>query len=432
MRNSRRFKRLVIGIGVFVGIALVVNGILAWSAQHRLDQRIAELRAAGEPTSLAELAQRPIPPVDNAATYLDPIAAQLQTFSEELAKFYDSPLGKKLDNGTSQELLPDPEQRAAVQKILDAYPEFMPAIEKAAACNGYVSPRIDYKGSPSRFLMDEVELPGALRMIAIYSNYKMKVLVAKGNSDDAIRLAIRILRIARLYDQEPVFVTHLASLSTRGLMYDAINRAVRYNTVAPAVRAELEAELASVETLGTPPAFLGERAWFISFLIEQTSPIFLHWPKMNWWLRQLDSENQACDLAKLPLAQIRREWDTAKRRTVWPQLPQISGAIGSAAVTVIGSDSHCLTLSRCLRVLNALGEYGARTGNEADDIDQLPLPHEATIDPGTGKRLRIKKTGAGWVVYAVYRDDDDSGTFHPEDGAFWGFGPPGYSSQKPK
>ena len=96
------------------------------------------------------------------------------------------------------------------------------------------------------------------------------------------------------------------------------------------------------------------------------------------------------------------------------------------------ADFRTFTSSRCLRVVNALGEYRDRTGKEAESIEQLSLPREAIIDPCTGKPLRIKKTDAGWIVYSLYRNgEDDGGLYHPDDGP-WGFGPPGYENSAAK
>ena len=45
--SKRALKRIAITFGLLVGTALVINGVLAWRAQHRLDAIVAKLRAAG-------------------------------------------------------------------------------------------------------------------------------------------------------------------------------------------------------------------------------------------------------------------------------------------------------------------------------------------------------------------------------------------------
>src|SRR6266567_1125936 len=99
MRISKRlFKRIAIGFGLLIGLAVVVNGIVAGAAQHRLNARIAEIRAVGDPALLSDLAPKlPIAPNLNGATFIEGIEQDLQRFSGDLAKFYDSPLGKELD-----------------------------------------------------------------------------------------------------------------------------------------------------------------------------------------------------------------------------------------------------------------------------------------------------------------------------------------------
>ena len=101
-----------------------------------------------------------------------------------------------------------------------------------------------------------------------------------------------------------------------------------------------------------------------------------------------------------------------------------------AIVATFESSFRTVAQARCLRIVNALGEYRQKTGKEAESIEQLSLPHDAIIDPCTGKPLRMKKINAGWIVYSVYRNgDNDGGKFHAEDGP-WGFGPPGYENDE--
>jgi hypothetical protein len=66
------WPRRVLWIGVAIALVMMAGAALMWwSWQSRLGQRLAEIRARGEPTNLAELdAYIPRPPVAADATQL--------------------------------------------------------------------------------------------------------------------------------------------------------------------------------------------------------------------------------------------------------------------------------------------------------------------------------------------------------------------------
>ena len=159
---------------------------------------------------------------------------------------------------------------------------------------------------------------------------------------------------------------------------------------------------------------------------------FVRWPALNWTLGEIEAEDQAYSISKLPLDQIRPKWNPTTRRIELPKLAGIRSRLIYAAVEAsFIAEFRTLTQCRCLRVLNAIGRYRARTGKEPESIEQLSLPREAIIDPCTGKPLGMKKTDAGWIVYSDYRGIDEGGKYHSEDGP-WGFGPPGYETEPAK
>ncbi len=437
MRISKRLiKRVAIGFGIVVGLLLIVNGVLAWMAQRRLDKKIAELRAAGEPTSLADLAPKPVAAEMNAAIYLERAYADLKTFPQNWNKTFDgTALGKQLDELAEKDLLPNAEQQAAMWPILDTYAAVLPTIEKAAMCDQYAS-RLDFSASSRQFLDRYLEFVPLFRELARYVRWQMMNLAAEGKPDSAIRLGVRVLRLTRLYDQEPLLVSRLVSVAVRSMMFASINTAIRQEGVSEGARAELDAELALHDSLmPLQTALRTERAFAIPYSVEQAGaiPAFVRWGVLNWCLGELDAEDVAYRVATLPMDQIRRRWNPATTRADWPQLDAIKDRlITPAIVATLDSGFRSVALARCLRVVNALGAYRQRTGKEAESIDRLSLPHGAIIDPCTGTPLGMKKTDAGWIVYSVYRNgEDDGGKYHPDDGA-WGFGPPGYESEDAK
>ncbi len=70
----KRLKKILqwtaIVLGGLVAIGLVANACFVWITDTRLERQLAEIRAAGDPISLTDLARKPIPPEKNAATFL--------------------------------------------------------------------------------------------------------------------------------------------------------------------------------------------------------------------------------------------------------------------------------------------------------------------------------------------------------------------------
>lgn len=435
MRVSKRtIKRIAIGFGLAIGLLLVVNGVLAWMAQGRLNATITSIKAAGDPASLADLKPEAIPPDANAAAYLRQLDPELKKFNQEWDKvFYKTDLSQKLGQIEDDDALPDDQLKIAMRRVFDGFPAILPALERAASCDRYAS-LLDFGVSPEEFLNSLLKSVTTLRAAARFAEWKMLLLIADGRSDEAIRIGVKVLRLARLSDHEPGLISHLVSLTVRGMMFGPINSALRHNPVSSPVRAELDAELARHDSLAPLQAALkSERALSISLTTEQTRPMFFRWPALGWMLDEIDVENHAYEIAKLPLSETGRQWDSKTRRSVWPKLRETGGRLIVPAIEAdFAANYRYLTLCRCLRVVNSLGEFRSRTGNEAVSIEQLPLPPEAITDPSTGKPLRIKRSDAGWIVYSIYRnDEDDGGKSHYDDGA-WGFGPEGYGSSNSK
>jgi hypothetical protein len=79
-------KKLLIRIGIVAGVIVVIllaiDAYFIWTNGARLDAQLAELRAAGEPTSLEDLTRPPIPPEKNAATYLRRAEKDIESIHE--------------------------------------------------------------------------------------------------------------------------------------------------------------------------------------------------------------------------------------------------------------------------------------------------------------------------------------------------------------
>ena len=128
---------------MLAAVTLALNGKLALRAETPLESRLALIRTAGDPASIADLAPQPIPDDKNAAVILERIGSRLAEFSKDHAHFFNTPIGQSYDQGQDRGEPPTPEQIFEIRLILVKYPDIEEALGQAADCDDYASLR-DY------------------------------------------------------------------------------------------------------------------------------------------------------------------------------------------------------------------------------------------------------------------------------------------------
>jgi hypothetical protein len=238
-RESSIFRQIGFGVVALIVAAVLILGALTWQASHRLDAKLAALRAEGEPTSLTELAPKPIPPEQNAAAILGSIAADLTAFGNEMTAFYDSDLGKGFDSSLDHWQPPNAEQLAAMGNILNRHPEILLTLGQAARCNRY-APLLNYKVPHSAFLATEIEHVHKFRDLARFVDWNMMVLASQGKRDEAIQLAIDMLKVTQQFESECGMVSYLVAIACRGIANQRVNEILRAGPTSANAHTKLE------------------------------------------------------------------------------------------------------------------------------------------------------------------------------------------------
>jgi len=419
-------KRVAIGFALLLAGLLVFNGVLAWRAQQRLKMKILELRAAGEPTTLQELAPKHIPADENAAAQLAPIADDLTAWETQfLHEFLVTKLGESWFNSNSQGLLPSEAQLAVIEPILDAYPKILLAVDRAATAEQYGS-LLNYDVSWGQFMAETVEDLQSKRLLANYVDAKMRALAAQGKRDEAVRFGIKLLQIARHYDQDPLLLNYFVSITIRGITIGSLNGVLQSGPVGPEARNELDAELAKqdaakplIRALKTERAASQEVVQSIFPSISK----FLFWPLENCQAELIDFYNQTILAAGHPWIEshdaVERIQAKANSEATYAKVlvPKLKN--------VFMVENRNIVELRCLRVLNSLNGFLQANSREPANIQELGLPDTAVIDPFSGKPLKLRKVDKGWLVYSVYENEiDDGGELKGMKD--WGLAPPGY------
>jgi hypothetical protein len=399
-----------------------------WWAGGQLSARIAAIRAAGDPASIADLAPEPAPAEENAAAEFAALDDDLDAFSRDYEQFFKTAVGKRYEQARDRGHLATSKQLAAMRAILDKYPALAAGLSRAAACPRYAS-LADFKVDAPKFTDQSIERIQQFRTAGRFQAWQIETLVGAGQSAPAVERGLEQLKLARLWENEPTLVCYLVGIAVRDGAADRIYDALAAGKVAPELHAELDAELARVDAAGRFAHMLRtERAYGVSSMVSQTrgnSPLGARIAAMMLMRSNLGVLDYYGKL--MPVAE--KNWhDNAAERKSGGLLagPTTYGRFVDLLVPAVRgayqAHQRDVALQRCLRIYNALREFAEANGREATGLNDLKLPAAATLDPFTGQPLLLKLTPEGWLVYTAYQDGaDDGGDLKQQKD--WGVGP---------
>ncbi len=404
-RLMKILKWTAIGVGVLAVLILVINAWFVWTTGRRLESKLAEIRAAGDSTSIAALVRPSIPRERNAATYLHEAAPEAAAIYEKLHA------REECKDFLFNPTYPVPERvHRALVEVFKAHPNVLPLLQKAATCPDY-QPRLDYQADFKQFCEQLTTAVGEFRDCARVLCYWSWLKVAEGKRDEAIRNALLIGALADHLDRNPLLMHHLVANILRGIAFDAANYAVQTGPVSEEVRAALIAELVRSEEVDSwSRALKNDRAAALAFNFEQ----FDFWPDRDTWLVGRPLWHWRCldylDAfeAAVPLVESDRSYreDLSRREATAASL----GLFGREIfVPLVNCRLVSLSLRARIRSLRVVLALQTRGGSQVPKLNELGLPAKATQDPYTGEPLHVKRLPEGWLVYAVGEDFADDG-----------------------
>ena len=381
---KKALKWTAVAGGALIAILLIVNAVLVWTSGAQLEKKIAEIRAAGDPVTLMDLAREPIPPAENAATYLRRAQSDVDAILAELSEVVKSDTYEH----------PTPSQREIIRSAFEAYPDVIPLLEQAAACDDYDS-QSDFALAPEDFAKTHFAQLRDVRAVVQLIAARAALLNADGKSEAALRIAILMFRLTRHFDHESTIVAYLVGLFSRGLAVDTANEALRRGPVSNNARAALEVELALYDGDAVYCRVL--KTTRVDGLTRyQTIPGRNLWPYWNYHelaYLQLFDEHIAAASGSSP----KRRSLTA--RTFFDRHqsdPSVFPTLHACCQAKKRADAQI----RCLRVFNSLVE---------PKMPDLDLPAKVFIDPFTSEPLTIKELPGGLAVYSLGENRTDDG-----------------------
>lgn len=414
----RPLKIAALGVGLLVGLGLISWAVTNARATARVAERIAALRAAGEPTTLADLRRTPIPAESNAMTYLDQAAPAVEAIVSAVYAVEEQ--ATEEERNAVGDDRPSPAILAAIRDALAAHPDVVPLLERAAACPGF-DRQWDFNLTSQSFLASmHTERISSLRSIWRVLRYQADVQLADGRRDDALRTCLTMLKLTRLLQYEPCVVNFLVGMAVRRVGIDVTNRVLMSGPVSPQLHADLEAELARQDVFAAYRESLrSERALGSDCFRDLGVPY--HFESLF--------KNDHCDyldLMAFSIATADRPLADAHVRDEFARVSREAGFLTRLIVSSIeGTREPCFrieTFLHALRVLNAILAREQAGDASEPQLDKLGLPVEVTLDPVNGEPLRFKKTPQGWLIYGVGANlTDDGGQL--EDDLDVGVGP---------
>ncbi len=415
LRSKRFWKRCAIGIGLLVSVLLIVNAVFAWRVELRLRAKIASIRSAGDPASIADLAPEPIPDDKNAAAVLQRISAQLLAFSIEHGRFFNTPIGKVYAEGRDRGDLPAPDQIAAIRAIVDKFPEIDQGIADASACEQYAS-LADFTLDSREFMARLMEQHN-IRIAARFTGWKMAILVSDGDSESAVERGKQILQLTRLHEFEPGLVSFLVSQGARGNVIEGIYDALDRRPIPTRARLALDEELARYDDpQRLVRALKSEQAISTSITVSSASHIqpawlgfVVGWPVRSHFVNGLNAYDRPLGLAARPWYEVRKELGVGDSRPPSSGSGALGDLLQPALIAAHQAHARSLTMMRGLRIFNAITQFQEVHGREGSGLADLALPKEATTDPYSGEPLKLNRTEEGWVIYSVLDNGVDNG-----------------------
>lgn len=419
----KRLKKILKWTGIvlsgLVAIGLVANAVFVWTTDIRLERQLAAIREAGDPVSLAELAPKPIPPEENAATYLRRAQADVDAMSNEIYnKDYFDNWGKRWKD---EHVLP-PDGLKAVKASFEAHPNVMPLLERAAACTEY-NAGLDYSLAPDQFIEQLTLVAQGMRADSGVLQCRVYLLLAEGKRDEAVQISLVLFRLARLCERNPMLFSYLVATTLRRIAVNSVNTVLQSGPISKEVRDALDAELAIQERMeGFVWALKSDRPNMLSYM--DTLPGRNVWfiGRGIWNIQEsvcLDIYPTLIALAGDPGPYREVEQTIESKKSTMAAL--LFPGLKAAYVTVTRTRAEI----RSLRVLNALQTHVPAESNEVPKLTELGLPAETITDPFTGEPLHVKKTSQGWLVYSVGPNfQDDGGKLDDSLNGDVGVGPP--------
>jgi len=428
-----------IGITVLILFALLAMGFIVWRVNlaHDINAKLQALRAAGLPTSGAELnAYYPaVPDNENAALVMTQAFAILRNYpdsrSNEVSWFRPLGRGQLMTNEQIQLLTGYVEMNSnALAKMAEAlklpksrYPvDFSPGLET-------LSPHLD-----------------TLRELSLLDEYRAVLAIDSGQPANADVSVKDILGMARTLDEEPMLISQLVRFGLVRIGVATLEDRFNAGKLSDAELTDLADFFAQQnETNFIARGLIGERAMAVS--IFRTS-----FAKMKQQLEDFEAPRDESPAPHRPSLFLKMTGiferdllfylEAMETNVSFARLPPLKGLAATNLCETIIEDArkhYCIFSAivlpsvsglaareadgfarvRLAATATAVERFRLLHGQSPGELNELVPQYLSAVpsDPFDGQPLRYHRLAKGYVIYSLGRDGhDDGGREKPADG----------------
>jgi hypothetical protein len=428
LRRRARRRRLIIVAVVLCPLAvLAISGWLYdWYWQRKVEAKLSEFRAAGQPVTWQEvLAARPVPPdEENSALVMLKAFGQFRAFRNEAEEgLVLGSAGGKRDGR---------KHSVKTRKMASAYladnAAVLDLIASAAALPGGAYPP-DTTGEPWEMLLPHLaSLREAARLCGVAAAYRAEA----GDPAGALRALTDGRTAIQSIGQPMTLIEALVRIAMNAIWADSLQRVLEVGELPPAALRELRGQAeAEQKAFSMEMAWYAERAMGHSAFATVTDPATLSggtgsalwhiyrlvpgWSEQDalfyytFWARQVS-------ISALPirerLAESRKlgeETGVALSTSRWRH--PMSGMLMPAVTRATQEEVRSHVRMSIVRAALAAEEWRLAHGRWPDSLDDLVpgLLDAVPEDPFSEGTVCYLKTANGVVVYSVGQDGQDDG-----------------------
>jgi len=422
-RHWRRWLRWTIRIVVVLAVTLgLAYAIWNYRAASALRAEIDRIRAAGEPTTFAELAagQRAVDRERDAAPFYAAALELLYPVEQD-----------ELD--VAQALLEGPvtpEALAQAERVLERNRLALELLDRGSAmpqCAGDLGLRHGIGALLPRL--------NDTRALAQHNSIRTRMLAVQGKAVEAVDSAIASLRLTRMLDRQPILVAQLVKMGCAAMAVRDIQVILNNTRPDHAELARLGVELAAVEASSDlHRLMLAERVYALEMMrnlmarerqlesaqvtshdepsaLAPNVPFPERWPVGNisafsrtMALGLLQTHGRLIDAATRPYPQVVDAFNSVEAPAGY------AGVLGQVLLpamrAAVVNNGNMLAQVRSARAALMVERYRLAQGGLPDSLADLPGDAGASLlnDPFTGQGLVYRKTPDGYVIFSLGAD----------------------------
>lgn len=407
-RFQLKIRHVILAVFVaLLGAAIVYLGLLSSGANRRLEA----LRAAGQPTSMAEWALRNKLPMgmENAAPIYESAFAAFVPPPEDANVPY---VGKKYVAPRRGVALSESEAKAAAE-CLAANEKCLALLHEAATIP---TCRYDYdykQGYPHLSTLRSCVL--LLRLAGVCS-------AGKGDPNAVITYTKDALSLGDSLRNEPQLISYLVHQACTGAAISGLEHALSLTTFTDSQLKDLDGAFAATsERIDLAQTMVGERCFMIDCIRDplmagmgrSASTAFkLPGVRSQGIIDIVDYMNACVEAARLPPVQrVKRFAEIEGILHKAPVFHMAAQMLVPAVARIEVLDSRGRAHLDLARTALAVERYRLATGNVPGQLTDLVPKYlgEVPLDPFDGQPIRYRRTEPGYVLWSINEDGKDDG-----------------------